>query len=492
MNCVLHIGLEKTGTTSIQHCLAKNKKQLKARGVLYPSCLGELGHVKLTAYALDDAKICDLRTGLGIKSPSAVPHFRQSVCKQLKREIAESGCPTLLLSNENLSSRLHQESELRRLRELLLSSCDTITVYVYLRRQSELYNASISTAVKASSNDTNVLTLPDFGSAPFQLRYNYFELLKRWENVFGKENIVVRRFDKETLVDGNVVEDFINNLQLDFICETQHYVNKSMQKDKLLFLYNLNKHFPRIGGNTVNPFHRYILDAVENVNDDASCFEISHSKMIDEYFFESNNKIAKSYFNEEILFDESKSTESDKENSADLHVGKCFEMFSDVLHNVLVDSLIENNILKYALNKHCLPQIIRKTEDCCVFYKDSDKLYAHLGHLYLQNKELNKARNAYVEALRIMPDNAAFHLQISVIDTQRKDIASAIEFAQAAVKKEKDNPYAHFHLGTLRILTKEFEGALESLAMALEIEPGNKAFINAYKKAQEYTPAKES
>ncbi len=491
MNCVLHIGLEKTGTTSIQHCFAKNRSQLKAQGVLYPACLGEISHVKLTAYALEQEKIDDIRTGLGVKSPEAVPRFRKNIVAQLKQEIVTSGCSTLLLSNENLSSRLNQEKELQRLKQLLEASCDNITVYVYLRRQSELYNASVSTAVKAcSDSDFCILTLPDFNSVDFQFRYNYFNLLQRWENVFGKENIVVRRYDKDSMPDGNVVDDFIRALGLDFVCETGNYANKSMHNENLFFLNRLNKHLPRVARKTINPFHQYILCAIESMKDDTESFELSMSESMDEYFFESNNEISKKYLQEEILFKKianneagaSKITESDSE--------KYFEIFSEVLFNVMVDSLIENNILKHALNKSCLPQIIRKTEDCCEFYKKSDKLYAHLGHLYLQNKELTKARGAYLEALRIVPESAAYHLQVSVIDAQQQNVASAIEYAQAAVRMERDNPYAHFHLGTLQLMSREFEEALESLSTALKIEPGNKAFINAYKRAQSYTASK--
>ncbi len=490
MDCVLHIGLEKTGTTSIQHCLAKNRKQLKSQGILYPASLGDLGHIELTAYAADEEKICDIRTGLGIKSPKEVLRFRQNVYAQLEREISGGSYGLLLLSNENLSSRLHQESELRRLEQFIRAFCDNITVYVYLRRQSDLYNSAISTAIKSNSSTvTNVMTLPDFESDVFQNRYNYLKLLQRWEKIFGRENIVVRRYGENVLYNNNVVEDFLTVLKLDLVCETRIYANKSMYKEKLLFLYNLNKYFPRIKQRKINPFHKHILDAIDCIKEDAPAFEVSMSDSIDEYFYESNNKLAAIYFNQEELFCKKTSVE-EKNNAVPTNdIGKDYEMFSEVLHHVLVDSLIENNILKYALNKHCLPQVIRKTEESCAFYRDSDKLFAHLGHLHLQNKDIAKARSAYLEALRIAPESAAYHLQISVIDVQKQEISSAIAYAQAAIGLEKDNPYAHFHLGNLLLLTKKYQCALESLAIALRIEPENKAFINAYKKAQEITAA---
>ena len=49
--CILHIGTEKTGTTSIQKFLATNRTLLKANGVLYPLSPGKVNHIGLEAYA---------------------------------------------------------------------------------------------------------------------------------------------------------------------------------------------------------------------------------------------------------------------------------------------------------------------------------------------------------------------------------------------------------------------------------------------------------
>jgi hypothetical protein len=58
MHCILHIGLKKTGTTSIQRCLTKNRRQTARRGVLYPRCLGHVNHDK--AAFRDARRRCEL------------------------------------------------------------------------------------------------------------------------------------------------------------------------------------------------------------------------------------------------------------------------------------------------------------------------------------------------------------------------------------------------------------------------------------------------
>ncbi|HEX5860251.1 MAG TPA: hypothetical protein VFY58_00315, partial [Nocardioides sp.] len=44
---VLHIGMGKTGTTSIQGWLHRNRERLAERGILYPASPGERRHVRL-------------------------------------------------------------------------------------------------------------------------------------------------------------------------------------------------------------------------------------------------------------------------------------------------------------------------------------------------------------------------------------------------------------------------------------------------------------
>ncbi len=51
--CVLHIGLEKTGTTTIQNRLASNRERLLERGILYPRSAGRSNHLHLVSACLD-------------------------------------------------------------------------------------------------------------------------------------------------------------------------------------------------------------------------------------------------------------------------------------------------------------------------------------------------------------------------------------------------------------------------------------------------------
>src|SRR5271163_1194160 len=110
--CWLHIGTEKTGTTSIRNFLAQNRATLLAQGYLYPTAAGEPGHGALTAFALDDSKSDSTRLALGIDRPDLVPAFRQDLLAAFDKEIAASGASQIIVSNELLSTRLRTMDEL--------------------------------------------------------------------------------------------------------------------------------------------------------------------------------------------------------------------------------------------------------------------------------------------------------------------------------------------------------------------------------------------
>ena len=73
MECVIHIGTEKTGTTSIQRTLDANAKLLLQEGVLWPAVLQRGQDPRITCYAMNDETI-DLR-----KRPGHGPHGRRGV-----------------------------------------------------------------------------------------------------------------------------------------------------------------------------------------------------------------------------------------------------------------------------------------------------------------------------------------------------------------------------------------------------------------------------
>jgi hypothetical protein len=158
-----------------------------------------------------------------VRSVQEVPGHRAAITEALREEIAAlpTDCPieerTLLLSNEHLQSRLVETTEVARLKTFLSEFVRDVKVVVYLRPQHELAISLYDQALKSGYADISVL--PDFsGRTPRWVNRGYFDyasLLERWAEVFGKQNIDVRIYDKAEMVNGSVIDDFVTKLGLD-------------------------------------------------------------------------------------------------------------------------------------------------------------------------------------------------------------------------------------------------------------------------------------
>ncbi|MEL4896014.1 hypothetical protein [Crocosphaera sp. Alani8] len=60
MRAFLHIGTEKTGTTTIQNFLVKNREKLLSRSYLYPSFSGRSNHSSLVVLATKSDNFLDI------------------------------------------------------------------------------------------------------------------------------------------------------------------------------------------------------------------------------------------------------------------------------------------------------------------------------------------------------------------------------------------------------------------------------------------------
>ena len=243
---VLHIGLEKTGTTSIQSFLNDNRELLKAAGVYVPlTPLSDVpdtkSHLKLSAYARAQDRPDDVRLRLGITD---LRHFRSQFQAAFVKECLTASCSTIVLSSEHCSSRLHHEHELEQLKRLLEMVGEPVIV-VFVRRQDEALVSAYHTAVRLGS--TRKLCRPS--DHEIEEMYDYKTLCLRWANVFGKSAIRVQVFDPRFYRNP---EDLINqfaaaaeivvtpNMGLPSIA------NESLDWTTIEFLRQLNGYLPHL------------------------------------------------------------------------------------------------------------------------------------------------------------------------------------------------------------------------------------------------------
>jgi hypothetical protein len=223
-SCILHIGTEKTGTTSLQRFLGLNRERLLAAGIFVPVSLapaaaqGVLNHSDLVAISLAEWRMEDaLRHARGATDAAGLARLRADSAAALAAEIATvpASCSTLLLSSEHCHSRLLRLHEIDALRGFLSPWVGRFEVLVYLRPQHELALSHYAMHLLAGRPPARALPTQQDAWPAGPAYFDYARLLARWSAVFGREAMRVARFDAGALAGGDVIEDACGRLGID-------------------------------------------------------------------------------------------------------------------------------------------------------------------------------------------------------------------------------------------------------------------------------------
>jgi len=201
----LHVGVEKTGTTTLQVAMAINRPLLHQCGYAIP--MGPAGspsyHIGLALCAANPDAVPELRQVARLTSSAAYCAFLENYPMQIARELTNSGCHTAILSNEHCSSRFSTVTEIAKLYKIFSRLARECRIIIYLRRQDELAASHYSTSVRAGATD-------EF-KFPSEVKWlNYLHLLEMWAQVFGEENLAVRIFEPQQLKDGDLLSDLFS------------------------------------------------------------------------------------------------------------------------------------------------------------------------------------------------------------------------------------------------------------------------------------------
>jgi len=257
--CIIHIGTEKTGTSTLQKFFRTNELNLARNSIFYPKTFGEENHVKLYVYACDSKKKDTQKLVFGLTTPQKVEDFRKKLIEAFREEIKDQNCKRLLISTEFFHSRLTTNEELTFLKDFLDEFTKSYKIIVYLRSQIELATSEYSEMLK--DGETRISILPNVDEN--NLHYNYEKLLQQWEKFFGRNNITPRIFSKNDLLNEDVKKDFINYLGLDWD-EFQDVKNQnlSLNAETQLFLLAINPFLPFSIDGKINPNRRGLVRAL--------------------------------------------------------------------------------------------------------------------------------------------------------------------------------------------------------------------------------------
>lgn len=200
---ILHIGTEKTGTTSIQHVLSLSRDALIERGFAYSRAAGNRNHLRLAAYAGDPPRVDELRNDLRNVPDAGGPY--EAFPDDLAAEMAAlpAQVHTVIFSGEHCHSRLVTVENVERLKGLMDRHFSEYVILVYLRRQDELAISHFSTQLRNGQRNARLLPVRE-ERMPY---FDYAALLDRWKAVFGRAAMRPRLYGRAHFAGGDLLED---------------------------------------------------------------------------------------------------------------------------------------------------------------------------------------------------------------------------------------------------------------------------------------------
>jgi hypothetical protein len=191
MQIFLHIGFPKTGSSAIQAHMMMNRDWLRERGFLF----AESGH----SDGYGHVHLFEDRTGARFNELQA----------ELKNEEA-AGCSKAVLSWEGVA-----QMGSRRLGEVASNLAGhNITIIAYLREQSEIIQSGYFQAAKQRPQKRVMEDYQQSDKLLTPKHINYAHTLGKFERAFGRDNIRVRIYERDQLLDGDIVRDFLDVLGL--------------------------------------------------------------------------------------------------------------------------------------------------------------------------------------------------------------------------------------------------------------------------------------
>lgn len=220
----LHIGLSKTGSTSIQEALMCLKSELAKRSIFFMRRY-DITNILFTAWSKGE-------------NPEA-----QSI-RSLKQEIEVLQEKTIILSCESYSELFYADhyEYILRLAKFFAKCFENchVKVIVYLRRQDFYFESFYAQHIKTVIQK---ITFKDELDRTPRENMLWSKLLDAYAKAFGKENCIVRVFEREQLREGDSVKDFFHIVGLDDLANIQlpnNKANVSLSEDafKVINCYN--------------------------------------------------------------------------------------------------------------------------------------------------------------------------------------------------------------------------------------------------------------
>ena len=256
MKALVHIGLPKTGSSSIQQFLWLNREALAARGLRYARFNPRLGsqmELAATALALSGAAVPQGtgRLVLGLRGDGDDAALAARFLDWLDTQRAGWPEARFVASSEHLQAWLHRPAFIRALDSFLGERFTSVEYLLYLRPQADLLLSSYSERIRRGEALSLARHLDERPRA-----LDFDAIVTRWEEALGAGRLHLRLLHPDALTGGALIPDFCDALGLspEGLAEPAR-MNPSLGAAELAFRRRLNRLLPvRLADGRRNPW----------------------------------------------------------------------------------------------------------------------------------------------------------------------------------------------------------------------------------------------
>lgn len=304
----VHIGTPKTATTSIQMFCVENQSILNEQGYSYPLLEFTYPHV------------ANRRNGHFLVGWLYKLNGEEDVEKE--QELWDEGLAMIhrefekydnvILSDENIwhASNGRKFPFWEKLMQDAKEHDYQVKIVIYIRRQDTLANSWLSQQVKEGWNTNATIKWDSFQRKTRKVVFNYYLLLEKIAEVTGRENIIVRIFDRGKFKgkDHTIFSDFLEAIGVDYTDDfkiTEEEANRSLTGNSQEILRIINTILP--DDVRIRVLVRESAQDCENYKDPQDNFVMFSEEEFNKFMgrYEKWNKaLAKDYLDQdEPLFD---------------------------------------------------------------------------------------------------------------------------------------------------------------------------------------------
>lgn len=385
----IHIGTPKTGTTTLQEFFKLNKEALANSGILYP----EWGYSN--------------RWGNFENTEGNFGWIVQSNDLEIKERISSvlnGSYRGILLSTEDIWGEVKDKASFLRNIQSIGEAVE-IKVIVYLRKQIDYIESQYRECIRVATFREPIESIVDFSNEQVQfLRDNceYWSILEKMAEEIGEENIIVRPYERGQFKNGNIIDDFLSILGLEYnesfqLCAKNYNLPMSNVALEMKRIMNYSASVLEVAEMN-NIFYNILMqDGVENEKENFVNFKslISHEKrcLFMQRYEEDNINIAQKYLKREDgrLFFEEDIKEEAKKVGIDELTEQAIRVFTSAFVELNKKMDVYGRELSIAKDNFNELKIL-KENDLRNFEAERNAL---MGELLSKQQEINAIKSGY-------------------------------------------------------------------------------------------------